>query len=33
LTCRHDAQGSIALQPRRVRTRRARGRVRGKGGA
>jgi hypothetical protein len=29
LTCRHDAQGSIALQPRRVQTRR----VRGKGGA
>jgi hypothetical protein len=25
LTCRHDAQGSIALQPRRVRTRRVRG--------
>jgi hypothetical protein len=25
LTCRHDAQGSIDPQPRRVQTRRARG--------
>jgi hypothetical protein len=25
LTCRHDAQGSIDLKPRRVQTRRARG--------
>jgi hypothetical protein len=29
LTCRHDAQGSIDPQPRRVQTRR----VKGKGGA